>query len=409
MFDLDKWQEIFSTIQNNKLRTVLTGFSVAWGVFMLIILLGAGYGIENGVKKEFMGNAYNAIYLYPGITSIPYKGQKTGRPIIFTNDDFETIGALENIEYISAEYSPWSNTIVSYKIKSGVYHVVSTNQDRKYIENLSIINGRFINKFDIEESRKIAIIGKPVEKALFPNQSAIGENITIYGISYKVVGVFDDPGRERDANRVYIPLSTAQKVFNIHSRIGNIFLTVKNSTIKKSHHLVSSIKESIAQKHKFKVSDKRALFIWNTVEEYVKYMQLFKNIRLFIWIIGIGTIIAGIVGISNIMTIAVKERTKEIGIRKALGATPWSIISLILQESIFITGFSGYIGMVMGIGLLELISKHLPEVAYFKNPEVNLTVAIGATVLLVVSGAIAGLIPAQKAASIKPIIALRSE
>jgi putative ABC transport system permease protein len=225
-----------------------------------------------------------------------------------------------------------------------------------------------------------------------------------------VIGVFNDPGHDRDLLRVYIPVSTAQRVFNLGNFIQNISLIMDEATVEESKAAVEATKENLAVKYKFDPQDSRALFIWNSIENYEQLMNLFASIRIFIWIIGTGTIIAGIVGVSNIMMIVVKERTKEIGIRKALGATPRSIVSLILQESILITGFAGYIGLVLGVALLEVVSRLIGSGAgYFANPEINLNVAIGATLLLIVSGAIAGYVPARKAAAVKPVIALRDE
>ena len=228
-------------------------------------------------------------------------------------------------------------------------------------------------------------------------------------IPFKVVGVFDDPGGDRDLSRVYIPISTAQMVFNRGNRIDRINITVGDATVEESEEIVDEIRNDFSKVHHFDPEDKRAIFIWNNVEQYQQFMRLFASIRLFIWVIGIGTIIAGIVGVSNIMMIVVKERTKEIGIRKALGASPGSVINLILQESILITAFAGYIGLVLGVGLLELVSSNLEGVDYFANPEVNINVALLATLVLIISGAIAGFVPAKKAASVKPVIALRDE
>ena len=237
----------------------------------------------------------------------------------------------------------------------------------------------------------------------------MGKYLNVNGIPFKVVGIYEDiDGRDDNQRVIYIPITTAQKVFMTEDRVGTMAVTVGSSNINESQRMQTEIRELLAKNHRFDVEDENAMFIWNGVEEFKRFIDLFAAIRLFIWIVGIGTIIAGIVGVSNIMMIAVKERTKEIGIRKSLGATPRSIILLILQESVFITGLAGYIGMVLGVGLLELVSP-LIQSEFFRNPEANLQIAISATILLVISGMIAGYVPARKAAAIRPVVALRDE
>ena len=254
------------------------------------------------------------------------------------------------------------------------------------------------------------MLGRLVYEALFKEKEAVDQYVKLSGVPFKVIGVFNDPGQDRDLLRVYIPISTAQQVFNMGNSINNVCIMLDDATIEESIAVVEDVKSTLSSKMKFDPQDSRALFIWNSIENYQRLMSLFASIRIFIWIIGTGTIIAGIVGVSNIMMIVVKESTKEIGIRKAMGATPRSIVNLILQESILITGFAGYIGLVLGVGLLELVSGAIGEGAgYFAHPEINFRVAIAATLLLVISGAIAGYVPARKAASVKPVIALKDE
>lgn len=409
MFDLDKWQEIYSTINKNKLRTFLTGFSVAWGIFMLIILLGSGYGLENGVRKEFEGDAENTLWINQGTTSLSYKGYKPGRFIRFKNDDFEQISKVNDVEHISGRFNVFQNNTLSYKNEYGVFDIICCHPDYSVVETLICTKGRLLNDLDIEQSRKVTIIGRIVEEALFKNEDALGKYIQVVGIPFQVVGVFDDPGGDRDLSRIYIPISTGQMVFNRPDQIGTIALTVGDASVERSKEMAEQIKKDLAQRHHFDPQDQRAVFVWNNVENYMQFMTLFANIRLFIWVIGIGTIIAGIVGVSNIMMIVVKERTKEIGVRKAMGATPYSIISLVLQESILITSIAGYVGLVLGVAVLELVSKNLPQTDYFANPEVNIGVALGATFILIFAGAIAGFVPARKAAAVKPVVALRDE
>ncbi|MBC8321528.1 MAG: ABC transporter permease [Bacteroidetes bacterium] len=410
MFDIDKWQEIFNTISKNKMRTLLTGFSVAWGIFMLVVLLGSGYGLENGVKKEFEGDAVNYISINSGVMSKAYKGMKPGRRIDFSNEDYDMLSTIENIDHSSTRTRIFQNNVLSYKSEYGTFDIFAILPAYKYVESLEMINGRFLNKKDVDDFRKVVVLGRLVYDALFKDgEIAVDKYMKVSGVPFKVVGVFNDPGSDRDLLRVYIPISTAQRVFNMGDYIQSVHFNLEGGTIEESMQVVEKAKTKLSSKHKFDPEDTRALFIFNSIENYQRFMSLFAGIRLFIWIIGVGTIISGIVGVSNIMMIVVKERTKEIGIRKALGATPFSIVSLILQESILITAFAGYIGLVMGVGLLELVSKSLPAIDYFANPEINMNVALIATGLLVLAGAIAGYVPAQKAATVKPVVALRDE
>lgn len=409
MFDLDKWQEIFNTISKNKLRTFLTGFSVAWGIFMLVLLLGSGYGLENGVRKDFEGDAVNYISINPGVTSQAYKGMKPGRRLRFTNDERTTLGALSYVEKSSSRTQIWRNNLLSYGNEYGTFDIFAISPEYRFVESLSMTEGRFINDIDIQDYRKVVAVGRLAYEALFKGKPAVGEYIIVSSVPFKVVGVFDDPGVDRDLQRVYIPISTAQRVFNLGNNINNVCLMLGDAGVSESQEVVEEVKAVLSEQMKFNPSDPRALFIYNSIENYRKFMNLFASIRLFIWVIGIGTIIAGIVGVSNIMMIVVKERTKEIGIRKALGATPASIVALILHESVLITAVAGYLGLVAGVGLLELVSKSLPSIDYFANPEINIGVAVGATLILIVSGALAGYMPARRAAAVKPVIALRDE
>lgn len=409
MFDIDKWQEIFSTIKKNKLRTVLTGFSVAWGIFMLIILLGSGYGLENGVKREFTGDAVNYLSINSGITSMPYKGMKPGRRLRFKNENQEQLSRLEGVEKTSGRSNVWRYNTLSYKNEYGAFDIYAVSPDYKYVESLIILKGRYLNEIDESDYRKVVVLGRLVEDALFKGEDPVGKYIKLSGIPFKVIGTFDDPGGDRDLRRVYIPLTASQRVFNMGNYVGSILLNLGDASVEESLEMIEQVKTELSEQMKFDPADPRAIHVYNSIENYQTFMRLFANIRSFIWIIGVMTIIAGIVGVSNIMMIVVKERTKEIGIRKSMGATPWSIISLILQESILITAFAGYTGLVLGVGLLELISSVLPATDYFANPEVNMKVAIYATLLLIFCGALAGFVPARKAASVKPVIALRDE
>ncbi|MBL0096758.1 MAG: ABC transporter permease [Bacteroidetes bacterium] len=280
--------------------------------------------------------------------------------------------------------------------------------DHDYLENCTMVKGRFINNNDITGYRKVCAMGLPVQDALFGKADPVGSYVNVDGIPFKVIGTFTDPGRG-DNERIYIPVSTAQRAFNGQDKLSVIWLSTGTAGIEESDKMAADIKKMLAHKYNFDPEDEEAVNVWNNTVEYIRVMAMLGNIRLFIWVIGIGTLIAGIVGVSNIMMIAVKERTKEIGVRKAIGAAPSSIISMIIQESVLITAVAGYIGLMAGVGLLELARKFMPPSEFFVNPEVDLGVAVSAVVLLIVAGAFAGLIPALRAARIEPIEALRDE
>jgi putative ABC transport system permease protein len=406
----DRLQEIYSTIQKNKLRTVLTGFSVAWGIFMLVLLLGSGTGIENGVKNEFRNVASNSIWIHPGQTSKPYKGLQPGRQIEFTNADYKEIKAnLDGVEHISARYYMWNTNLITYRQEYGAFNIIAFHPDHKFLENTILREGRLINELDISRARKVATIGTLVKEQLFKDEPAVGKFITINGVPFKVVGIHFDDGREMHLRLIYLPVSTAQQVFGGGNTIHAYMFTIGNASVEQGRAMEKAVRSKMALRHNFSLDDPKALRVFNTVERFQKFVNLFGGIRIFIWIIGIGTIIAGIVGISNIMLISVKERTREIGIRKALGATPGSILGMILTESVLITAVAGYIGLVVGVAAVELAAAYLPKLDLFQHPEVDFRVAIGALVLLVISGTIAGFVPARRAAAILPVEALRDE
>ncbi|WP_321316382.1 ABC transporter permease [Labilibaculum sp.] len=408
MFDLDKWQEIFETIRKNKLRTILTGFSVSWGIFMLIILLGSGNGLQNGVLDQFKQDAVNSLWIYSGRTSLPFSGMKAGRRIQFTNDDYQkTKDSGLDIDKISSRYSIFRNNLISYKTEFVNYNIIAVHPDTETLESTSNIKGRFLNNVDIKDFRKVTAISTVVEEALFKREDPIGKYVKINGIPFQVIGVFTDYS-ERDLQRVYVPISTAQKVFNGANRISNMSFTTNTPDIESLQAMEQYLRKSFAVRHKFDLADRRAMWINNNMENYQRTMALFSGIRIFVWIIGIFTIIAGIVGVSNIMIIVVRERTKEIGIRKALGATPNSIVGLVLLESVLITSAAGYIGLVLGVILLEVLAPHT-QIEFFMNPSVDLSVGIQATLVLVFAGLLAGFFPAWKAANVKPIEALAHE
>jgi putative ABC transport system permease protein len=410
MFDIDKWQEIFATIRKNKLRTFLTGFSVAWGIFMLILLLGSGKGLENSVHKNFESRALNSIRLWPGQTSVAYKGNKIGRDIRFDNEDFDFLkNHVNGIEYGSGRFYISGNSLVAYKREFATMDLRAVHPDFPHIELLNMLSGRFFNRFDLAEYGKVVVLSQKAKDELFKKEEAIGKYITVTGIPFEVIGVFTPKSdQDQDSKTLYMPISTAQRVYSGSNELHNIAVTTVAATVEESKAIHEEIKRVMAKRHHYDINDSKAMYSNNALEQFERVNSVFHGIRMFMWVIGLGTIIAGIVGVSNIMIVVVRERTKEIGIRKALGATPWSIISLILQEAIFITAVAGYVGMVLGIGVLEIVSKNV-HTTFFLNPEADMSVAISATILLVVAGAIAGFIPARRAAAIRPVEALKDE
>jgi putative ABC transport system permease protein len=418
MFDVDKWQEIFFTIRKNKLRTFLTAFSIFWGIFILMILLGFGSGLQHGVEADFEDDAVNSIWIRAGQTSLAYKGLQPGRKLDLKNDDFQLLRRqVEGVEHLAGRFFCWGEFTVRYKDKYSSFEMLGITPDHRYLENQRPIKGRYINAADLEERRKVAIIGTKVEEGLFDEgEDPIGKWINVRGSLYKVVGVYDDGGgskNEGEVRRIFIPLSTAQLAYNGTNEMHQIMYTVGDASVKESQAMVEQTRQLLADKYRFDPADKRAVNIWNNVENYQQFKDLFTGIELFLWIVGAFSIVAGVVGVSNIMLIVVKERTREIGVRKALGATAGSIIGLVLHEAILITVVAGYIGLVAGIGLIELIKWALinfqVDAPYFKNPDIDITTALIATLLLAVAGTLAGYFPARNAAKVNPIVALRDE
>lgn len=414
MFDLERWQEIFETIGKNKLRTFLTGLSVASGIFILVILLGFSSGIQKGVKTQFEQDATNRISVWTRVTTKEYKGLNPGRFIQMRIGDYQAINEKyeEDLEFKTAIYNIWGSQ-VNYKGETGNYRLEGVSPDQQFIENASLTSGRYLNQDDMDESRKVAIIGYVIQKDLFKGKDPIGEIISIWGVNFKVVGVYTDPGGEREESRVFVPLPTSQIAFAAGDRVRSLAYTVKMSdnfdeAVAKSTTISENIEQDIKERHIVAPDDRSAVRVNNTLEEAKKIYSLIAVIRNVFWFIGIFTIIAGVVGVSNIMLIIVKERTKEIGIRKAIGALPSSIIGLILQEAIFITAIAGFIGLFAGVGLLQLISP-LVDNDFIKSPQVDFNTAVTTVIVLIVAGAIAGYIPARRAANIKPIDALRDE
>jgi putative ABC transport system permease protein len=400
MFSLDNWQEVFAAIYTNKLRTFATAFGVFWGILMLVILLGAGQGLQNGVERTMLLDAVNSIWISPARTSIPYQGMPAGRQHPLNEEDLAAISDnVSGIELMSPENRLEGEFDVRYSNRAINFPVFGADSEYFAIKvTQEVINGRSINPFDDRGRRKVALIGNKVAEALFPDgMDPVGEFIEIRDASFLVVGVFefDGAGGMDQAQRIYIPFTTFQSIFNPGKQVESDVLGV------------------VKRRHSVHPDDQRAFFVHNQEDQHRQVEQLFLGIEAFIWLVGLGTLTAGIVGVSNVMIIVVRERTREIGIRKALGAKPASIVAMVLHESILITAISGYIGLLLGVLLLEGINYALAAVGaepdFFHRPEVDLRVAVTALVILILAGTIAGLIPALRAANIKAVEALRNE
>jgi putative ABC transport system permease protein len=394
---------------------------VFWGIFMLVIMLGSGTGLRNGVTSDFGDFATNSVFMWTRPTSVPYKGLPRARNYNFRNDDIEALRReVPEIDILAprtqgGDFQGGNNVIRG--IKSGAFSVLGDYPEWNLIDPVIIDKGRFLNHADLREKRKVAVIGNKVYEVLFnPGEEAIGQYIQIQGVYFQVVGVFNPRnsgvnfGGEK-AQTIFIPLTTFQRVYNWGDIIGWFAFTSKPGVA------ASEVEEKAAallkRRHTVAPEDTQGIGSFNMEKQYNQMTGLFAGINGLIWIVGIGTLLAGVIGISNIMLVIVKERTKEIGIQRAIGAKPWNIISQIITESVFLTTFAGYFGLVIGVGILEGVNYALvssgAESNMFKNPNIDFNMAVTALVILVISGAIAGLIPARKAVSIKPIDALRYE
>lgn len=420
MFDRDKWQEIYSTLSKNKMRTFLTAFGVFWGIFMLIFMLGSGNGLQNGVQNGFKDFATNSMFTWTQRTSMPYKGFKQGRGFNYHNEDIKAIKDNVPEADIVAPRNQLGNyggnNNVNYGLKTGSFSIYGDYPEIFKIQSYTITEGRKMNQLDQLERRKIAVIGSRAKEVLFgADVSPLGKNIEINGVFFQVVGVFksnqsSDRGEE-DASTIFVPFSTFQNAFNYGNVVGWFAITSKpNIPVSVVEDKVISL---LKERHSVHPDDRQAIGHFNLQKEFDKMNGLFMGIELLIWIVGTGTLFAGVIGVSNIMLIIIKERTQEIGIRRAIGAPPSDIMKQIMMESIVLTTIAGYAGLVLGVGLLELISGAMAgggdSSSMFMNPEVDLKVALQALGILIVSGALAGLIPAFRALKIKPIDALRSE
>lgn len=413
----DLIEEIYGTIMRNKLRTALTGFAVAWGIFMLIVLLGAGNGLIHAFDNQSADMKMNTMKIYPGVTSKAFNGLNEGRSISLNESDLKITAKRfpENIIEVGATSS--HSGILTYGKENVSITINGVFPNHTEMEAIRLTEGRFINDKDISQRRKVIVLHQKTADILFPKTQAIGKYITSQGVIYQVVGIYSD--QNSFSPTALVPFSTLQLIYNKGDSIENILFSTKNLTSQASNdEFEAKYRAAIGKNNNFSPTDDSAIWIWNRFTQYLQKLEATNILNISIWVIGIFTLLSGIVGVSNIMLITVRERTHEFGIRKALGAKPSSILWLIISESVVITTFFGYIGMVAGIAATEymnivagqqVMDAGVFSMTFFENPTVDLSIAIQATLTLIIAGTLAGLFPARKAVMIRPIKALRAD
>jgi putative ABC transport system permease protein len=419
VFDFDNFREIWSTVRKNKLRTFLTGFSVAWGIFMLIILLGAGNGLRNGIVYNFDNYSVNQMEVWPRRTTMPYGGMQSDRRIEFKTEDMQLL-RLNNPEIEFMTGMIYRSDTLSYGQEYNQYSLRGIHPDITRINKVKVSAGRFINDIDILQKRKVIVISPRMKEVLFRSEDPLGKYLRIGKLSFLVVGVYEAEDNSNDSP-AYLPFSTAQMLYRHGYGLDEINFTANGLyTNELNEAFEKRIRTQFAHRHRFHPDDVRAIGFWSMLENFQMWNGMMNGITLFIWIIGISTLTAGVVGVSNIMLITVRERTREFGIRKSLGATPWSILKLVIVEAVIITAMFGYLGMLGGIGVTETIHTVMEgmnagqatsrdDVSIFRNPTVNMNIALSSTLLLVVAGVVAGYFPARKAVKVTAIEAMRHE
>lgn len=425
MIDLDRWQEIGQTLGRNKLRTTLTAFGVFWGIFMLMAMLGAGRGLSNGTESNFAGSATNSFFLWAQRTNLPYRGLPAGRSIDMNIEDAEALRTeLTDAEVVAPRVQIGGHrggAAVSRGGEAGTFNVMGDVPEIARIQSLKVLEGRFLNPLDLEDARKVAVIGTRVREVLFEEGEAVlGERIHVQGVGFQVVGVFDvvtDSGEaDRHRQTIHLPFSTFQSAFQGGGEVHWFAVTSRPGV--PASRVEAQAKALLRERHRIAPEDERAFGSFNLETEYMKIQGMLTGIASLVWIVGVGTLAAGVIGVSNIMTIIVKERTQEIGIRRAVGARPTSIVSQVLLESILLTAASGALGLMAGAWLIEALALGMGGgggdgggggPTMFADPGVEMSDALVALAVLVGSGALAGFLPARRALSIRPVEALHAE
>lgn len=410
MFDLDRWREIFQSINKNKLRSIMSGFTVAFAILLFTLLFGVVSGLKNTFEGAFVDNAVNSMIVRVWKTTKPFNGLQSGRRIQLKNPDYDYIAEKydSKIDLMTARI--FKNFSISYKNKQDNYSITAVHPDHQFLEKTIITEGRYINQLDINESSKVIVIGRLVKSDLFGQKPALGKRVNVGGISYKVIGVFSDDGGDNEERISYIPVTTAQKLYGNNDYLNQIRIGYNEDlNLDEAIAFGKLVERDMRSKLDIHPDDQSALSVRN-MAEVSKGVDVFMIALFFIVIfIGSGTLIAGIIGISNIMIFVIKERTKEFGIRKALGAKPSSIVGMVVQESVLITTIAGYLGLTLGTYVLSLIGNSLEKDYFIKDPSVSQGLVVGATFVLIISGLIAALVPARKASQIKPVVALRAD
>jgi putative ABC transport system permease protein len=410
MFDLDRWREIFQSINKNKLRSVMSGFTVAFAILLFTLLFGIVSGLKNTFEGAFVDDAANSMIVRVWKTTKPFKGLQSNRRIQLKNPDYEYLEDKydSKIDLMTARI--FKNFSISYDNKQDNYSVTAVHPDHQFLEKTLINEGRYINQLDINESLKVIVIGRLIKSDLFGEKPALGKRVNVGGISYKVIGIFSDDGGDNEERVAYIPVTTAQKLYGNNNYLSQIRIGYnQNLNLDEAIAFGNLIERDMRSKLDIHPDDQSALSVRNMAEGR-KGVDVFMIALFFIVVfIGSGTLIAGIIGISNIMIFVIKERTKEFGIRKALGAKPSSIVGMVVQESVLITTIAGYLGLTLGTYILSLIGNNLEKDYFIKDPSVSQGLVIGATIVLIISGLIAALVPARKASQIKPVVALRAD
>jgi putative ABC transport system permease protein len=414
--DFDTWQEIWATLQKNRLRAFLTASGVFWGLFMLILMLGLGHGLERGAQA-LAELAPRAVYVWGHRTGMAYGGLQPGRFVRFEDDDIERLKAVPGVEFVAARlrFGGWRDSArVSHAGKSGAVNVLGDMPDYVRIEPIAIDRGRFLNQPDLADARKVAVIGKKARSVLFAeSEDSLGQWIEVNGVHFRVVGEIhsDKAGDDGDRinNTVFLPFTTFQRAYNQRNRVGWFTLGVREGA--SAPAVEREARRVLCERHRVHPSDLGAISTFDAAEQYEKIQGLFRGIRGFVWLVGTLTLLSGVLGVSNILLIIVKERTRELGVRKALGATPWSIVRLVVMESMALTTLAGYSGLVAGVAALEGLARAIERIpgAPLKSPEVDFKAALIAAGVLIVAGAVAGIVPARHAARVAPVEALRAD
>ena len=417
LIDRDHWREIYEALRGNKLRTFLTAFGVFWGIFMLMIMLAAGAGLWNGVREGFSDGATNSFFVWSQRTSKPWRGLPTGRAVQLDVSDVEAVRAqVPEVGVLCPRnqlggFQGGNN--VTRGVRAGAFSVMGDLPEIARIQSVRIVAGRFLNPLDVEERRKVAVIGPRVREVLFPrNEDPLGKEIRINGVYFKVVGAFlprrSGGDRNDEVQTIFVPFTTFQSAFHFADRVGWFAVISKDGVAASAAE--AKVLALLKDRHRVAPDDARAFGHFNLEEEYGKLQGLFGGIGALVWIVGVGTLAAGVIGVSNIMLVIVRERTNEIGIRRAVGATPFTVMAQVVFEALALTSFAGYLGLVAGVGVIEIVARALAgaPTEMFRNPEVSFASALETLAILVVAGILAGLIPARRAVKVSPVEALRA-